>query len=245
MRRAAAGLVISLLSALLSGGATGAGCGHYGGGSAFDGFERPAAALTRLAHRIVELGVAAQAELDRVLRLDIDAVPMGALAHRVDRRLGRAEQLGNLAVAQLAVALEQPGDGVGPILALRNRRIAAAPALRRRGQFCRRSGQLELGLGIGLTAFELFAGQLAVLHRVEADDANGDFTVGNAGNLERVHLAEHRDLLEGQRRVVDQPDSGRLGHERRFSHVSLHRRRRSRCLQGHHLTATGCVERRC
>ena len=42
--------------------------------------------------------------------------------------------------------------------------------------------------------------------------------------VEQVHAAELGDLLERERRIVDQPNSGRLGHER----------------VGHQSSVTGC-----
>ena len=44
----------------------------------------------RADHRGIEVDLAAQAEQDRVARPDLGALPMGPVAHRVDRRLGRA-----------------------------------------------------------------------------------------------------------------------------------------------------------
>src|SRR5262249_41944183 len=75
-------------------------------------------------------------------------------------------------------------------------------------------GDLQPGRLVAFAAHELFAGQLAAGNRVETDDADRNFTVGNALDLERVHTAERRDLLEGERRVFDQPDRRCLGHER-------------------------------
>ena len=49
-----------------------------------------------------------------------------------------------------------------------------------------------------------------------------DFAIGDAFDLKRVQFAEFRDLLEGERGVVDQPDGCRFGHEN-LSHVGLGR----------------------
>src|SRR5690242_14130927 len=66
----------------------------------------------------------AEAERDRMARLDVGRVPMRALAHRLDGRLGRADELRDLPVAELGMALQEPGDGVGLVLALGDRRVA-------------------------------------------------------------------------------------------------------------------------
>ncbi len=68
----------------------------------------------------------AQAEPDRVAGLDVGAVPMGAVAHRRNRRLGRADQLGDLRVGQFGVVAQQIGDRVGLVLALGDRGVARA-----------------------------------------------------------------------------------------------------------------------
>jgi len=38
------------------------------------------------------------------------------------------------------------------------------------------------------------------------------FAVGDRLDLERMQAGEGRDLIERERRVLDQPDGGRLGH---------------------------------
>jgi len=73
---------------------------------------------------------------------------------------------------------------------------------------------------VALAAFDLVGRQLVVRDRIEALDALRHLAVRDAGNLELVHADEIGDLAEGQRRVVEQPDGGRLGHERQvLNHV--------------------------
>ena len=72
-------------------------------------------------------------------------------------------------------------------------------------------------LGLG----DLLAGELAGGDRVHALDAVGDVAVGDALHFEHVQAAELGDLLEGERGVVDQPDGGRLGHQRGAVHGPL------------------------
>ena len=73
---------------------------------------------------------------------------------------------------------------------------------------------VRVGLGPG----DLLARQLAGHDRVHALDALRGFAVGDRLHLERMQPAELRDLVEGQRGVVDQPDGGRLGHQQRIGH---------------------------
>jgi hypothetical protein len=91
---------------------------------------RPALGAQCPGDRGIELFHRAQAEADRVTRLDVRAVPVGAVAHRRDRRLGGADQLGDLSVGQLGMILGQPGDRVRLVLALGDRRVAR-PAMPR------------------------------------------------------------------------------------------------------------------
>jgi hypothetical protein len=83
---------------------------------------------------------------------------------------------------------------------------------------CAWGRHLEAQLGILLGLFDLLAGQLAGGHRVLALDALGHVFVGDAFHFQRMQAAEIGDLLEGERGVVDQPDGGRLGHQRFFGH---------------------------
>ena len=51
---------------------------------------------------------------------------MGSIAYGIDGLLCRAHKLGDLGILQLGMIAHQPGDGVGTILAPRQRRIARA-----------------------------------------------------------------------------------------------------------------------
>ena len=54
-----------------------------------------------------------------------------------------------------------------------------------------------------------------------AANAGADLAIGDALDLERMQFAEFRDLVESQRRVLHQPDSGGLRHERGVAHRFL------------------------
>ncbi len=143
---------------------------------------------------------------------DVGDVPVRAVADRLDGRLGGADELGDLAVGQLGVELDQPGDRRRAVLALGERGVARALAL-----------LLAVGGGVveepevvgrvGLAALDLLGGELAVRDRVEALDALRHLAVGDAVDLELVQPGELGDLPEGQRGVLDQPDGGRLLHQ--------------------------------
>src|SRR3546814_11284607 len=72
----------------------------------------------------VEFGIGAEAEIDRMPRPDVLAVPVGTVAHSRDRGLGRAEQARHLCVRQLGMVAYQPGDAVGLVLTLGDRGVA-------------------------------------------------------------------------------------------------------------------------
>ena len=80
---------------------------------------------------------------------------------------------------------------------------------------------LPLPTQIVIAAGDFVARQLAGDDRVHALDALRRFAVGNGLHLERMQRAELRDLVEGKRRVVDQPDGGRLGHQQRVGHEQI------------------------
>src|SRR5207302_6371499 len=65
------------------------------------------------------------------------------------------------------------------------------------------------------------AAQLPGQHRIEALDALGGVAVGDRLDLERMQFAEVRDLIERKRGVLDQPDGGRLRHQRRTGHGKI------------------------
>src|SRR3546814_17867405 len=63
-------------------------------------FFRAIAGAPRLLDRGPEILAAADAARDRIARLDVADVPVGAVAHAADRRLGGADAARNLTVAQ-------------------------------------------------------------------------------------------------------------------------------------------------
>ena len=65
---------------------------------------------------------------------------------------------------------------------------------------------------------DLLARELAGQHRVEPLDPLRGVAVGDRLHFERVQLAEIGDLVERQRGVLDEPDGGRLRHQRRGRH---------------------------
>src|SRR5450432_2606531 len=118
-------------------------------------------------HLEVEVDLRAEPERYRVEGLQILGVPMGALADRLDGRFGGADQAHYLAVLQFRMVAHQPEDGVGPVLAARDRRIARALLAGGLGQADLRIEDLELVAGIRRPLVDLVAGQLAGEDRVE------------------------------------------------------------------------------
>ncbi len=116
----------------------------------------------------------------------------------------------------------QPGDAVGLVLALGDRRVARALRL---GDRQRNVGRLQhqARRRVGLAALDLVVGQLAVADRVDALDPLGDLAVGDRLDLERVQAAELGDLVEGEPGVLHQPHRGGLGHEGQRHGFSPHR----------------------
>src|SRR3546814_4723135 len=55
---------------------------------------------------------------------DVGAVPVAALADRVDRVARRADQLADGTVRHFGMVLQNPGDAVGLVLALADRGVA-------------------------------------------------------------------------------------------------------------------------
>ena len=165
-----------------------------------------------LGHRLVERGLVAQAERNRVLLADVGEVPVRAVANRADRRFGRAHQTRDLRVRELGMEAQQPSDRVGPVLALGNRGVARPRGAARR-QLDPGDGELEWALGVGLGGLDAGACELAARDRVDPPDADRDLIIGDAGHLERMQPAERGDLIERQGGALDQPYGGRLGHE--------------------------------
>jgi hypothetical protein len=136
---------------------------------------------------------------------------MGAVADRGDGGARRSDQPGDLAVRNFGMVADDPGDSVRLVLPLGDRRVARA------------LGSADLvGLlldaqdvfGIGLAAVDLLLIELAGADRIPAGQLGGGGIVGDRLNLEDVETAKFGDLLEGESGVVDQPGSGRVGHER-------------------------------
>ncbi|MGY3406330.1 hypothetical protein ACVWZV_002443 [Bradyrhizobium sp. GM5.1] len=69
-----------------------------------------------------------------------------------------------------------------------------------------------------LALLDFLAGQLAIGKGIHALDALGGVAIGDRAHLEGVHFGEIGDLIEGQRGIVEQPDGGRLGHQRCVAH---------------------------
>jgi hypothetical protein len=147
----------------------------------------------------------------------VGRIPVRAVADLLDRVLGRADQARDLRVLQFRMVAHQPQDRVRAVLALGDRRVARALLAQFRHHVFRlRDLQLVVRIAFGLGDF--LARQLAGIDRVEALDALRRFAVRDRLHLKRVQLAELGDLVEGQRRVVDEPDGGRLGHQKRVCH---------------------------
>ena len=137
---------------------------------------------------------------------------MGALANGHNGRLGGANQLGDLAVGQLGVELDQPRNRRRAVLALGKRGVARAFAF----HLAFRGGvehKLKLGLGITLAAGDFVSGKLLVGNRIKTLYANRHFTVGNAVDLQLVQVGKGCDLLEIQRCIVNQPHGGGFWHK--------------------------------
>src|SRR6266478_7762208 len=79
--------------------------------------------------RPLEFFQCAQPEPDRVPGLDVGAVPMRAVANRGDGRLGRTDQLRDLGIGQLGMALQQKGNRIRLVLPLGYRRVARSLVL--------------------------------------------------------------------------------------------------------------------
>src|SRR6516164_8774390 len=83
-------------------------------------------------HLEIEIDLRAEAERDRIHGLQVRGVPVGALADRLDGRLGGADEPHDLAVLELGMVAYQPEDGVRALAAARRRRAASALLLRLR-----------------------------------------------------------------------------------------------------------------
>src|SRR6056297_2618764 len=77
----------------------------------------------------VEFGLLAQAKGHRIDRLDVVDVPVRPIADRLDGRLGRADKLGDLAIAEFRMEFDQPVDRRRAVLTLGQRHVARTTAL--------------------------------------------------------------------------------------------------------------------
>ena len=107
----------------------------------------------------------------------------------------------------------QPEDRVRAVLPARHRRVARALLALGDRQPDLGVQELEPVLLVALRLLDLLAAELAGLDRIEPLDSLRGVAVGNRLHLERVQLAEIRDLVERQRGVLDQPNGGRFGHQ--------------------------------
>src|SRR5215470_9960138 len=96
---------------------------------------------------------------------------MGALADRLDGRLGSADEPHDLAVLELGMVAHQPEDGVRTVLAARYRRVARALLLLGLGQAHLGVEQLETIVRISDGFLDLLAAELTSEHGIKALDA--------------------------------------------------------------------------
>src|SRR6266481_4143465 len=169
----------------------------------------------------IEIDLRAEAERDRIHGLQVRGVPVGALADRLDGRLGGADEPHDLAVLELGMVAHQPEDGVRAVLAARYRRVARALLLLGLGQPHLGVEQLEAIVRIGDGFLDLLAAELTGEHGIEALDALRGVAVGDRLHLERVKLAEVGDLIEREGGVLDLPHGGCFRHQRRCGHGEI------------------------
>ncbi len=181
-------------------------------------FDRHRLFLGRLLHFEVEIDLRAQPERHRIERRQIGRIPVGALADRVDGRLGGADQPHDLAVLEFGMIAHQPEDGVRPVLAARHRRVARALLRLGFGQAHFRLGDVQLIVRVGFGGGDFLAGQLPGEDRIEPLDALRGVAVGDRLHFERMQVAQLRDLVERQRRILDQPHGCRFRHQGRGRH---------------------------
>src|SRR5579864_8364686 len=168
-------------------------------------------ALARAIDRLFELGKRAEPKCHGMARLAVGRVPMRAVAHGGYGGLGGADQLRDLPVAELRMVLQEPGDRIGLVLPLGDRRVAGALVLHQRNRL-RLLAELQACRRVGLAAPDFLGGELAVGDRIEPLHLRRDLAVGDRLYFERMQPAELGDLVEGKARVLDQPDGRRLRH---------------------------------
>ena len=143
---------------------------------------------------------------------------MRAVADRLKRVLRRADEAHDLRVLELGMVAEQPQHGVRPVLPAGQRGIAGAARLLELRRADLRHQKMQPVVRILLRLGDLLAAELAGRNRIITLDAGRDLAVGDAFDLQRMEFAELGDLVEGQRRVLDQPYSGGLRHQRDVGH---------------------------
>jgi hypothetical protein len=116
------------------------------------------------------------------------------------------------------MVLQEPENGVRPVLPARDGRIAG-PALRLHDRHLHlRLGEFQPVGAVFLGPRDLLARQLSGGDGIHALDAVRHVAIGDALHLENMQAAELRDLLEAEGGVIDEPDGRRLGHERSAVH---------------------------
>src|SRR5262249_15533850 len=133
----------------------------------------------------VEVDLRAQPKRDRIHRLQVRGIPMGALADRLNSGLRGADKAHDLAVLDLGMVAHQPEDGIRAILATRYRCIARALLSLRLWQANFGIEQLEPVIRIGDAFLDLFAAELACEHGIETLYALRRIAVGDCLHLER------------------------------------------------------------
>ena len=135
---------------------------------------------------------------------DIGHVPASGRGSR--RWSCRADQLADLAVADLGMVADDPVDPVGLVLALADRRVTRATGA---ADLVRLLVHLERIIGVSLALFDCLVGQFTGADRVAAGQLGRGGVVSDRLDLKNMKPAELGDLLEGQRCILDQPGSGR------------------------------------
>ena len=113
---------------------------------------------------------------------------------------------------------QEPKNSVGPVVAARHRRVFRRPLGPHLGDVHLRPRQLQPVGGVSLRAGDLLARELAGGYRIRAANAVRDIAVGNALHLQNMQAAKVRDLLEGERGVLDEPNGCGFRHQRSVGH---------------------------
>ena len=144
---------------------------------------------------------------------------MCPLTDRLDGRLGRANQLADLAVGQFGVEFHQPQDRRRTVLPLGQRRITRTAAL-----FLTHSGrivfQCQFVHGIFLGRLDFLGRQLVVGDRIKALHTGRHIAIRNALHFQLMQFTKIGDLLEADGGVINQPNGGCFCHDR-FGHFHV------------------------